>query len=51
MGISFPPFPFPFQLFMLVGLVPYLMVLEKRERLVDLNRASYLMSFVSVLVL
>jgi apolipoprotein N-acyltransferase len=46
MGISFPPFPFPFQLFMLAGLVPYLMVLEKRERLVDLNRASYLMSFV-----
>jgi len=46
MGISFPPFPFPFQLFMLAGLVPYLMVLEKRERLVDLNRASYLMGFV-----
>ncbi len=50
MGISFPPFPFPFQLFMLVGLVPYLMVLEKRERLVDMNRASYLMSFVFSLI-
>lgn len=50
MGISFPPFPFPFQLFMLAGLVPFLMVLEKRERLVDLNRASYLMSFVFSLI-
>lgn len=46
MGISFPPFPFPFQILMLVGLVPYFLVLEKRETLIDLNRASYIMGFV-----
>ena len=50
MGISFPPFPFPFQLFMLAGLVPFLLVLEKRKRLVDLNKASYLMGFVFSLI-
>ncbi|MDR3609014.1 MAG: apolipoprotein N-acyltransferase [Ignavibacteriaceae bacterium] len=45
MGISFPPFPFPFQILMFIGLVPYFLVLERRERLIDLNRASYLMGF------
>ena len=50
MGLSFPPFPFPCQLLMLVGLVPYFLVLEKRDRLIDLNRASYLMGFVFSLI-
>jgi apolipoprotein N-acyltransferase len=45
MGISFPPFPFPCQLLMFIGFVPYFLVLEKRERLIELNRASYLMGF------
>ena len=45
MGISFPPFPFPCQLLMFVGLIPYFLVVEKRERLIDLNRASYIMGF------
>jgi apolipoprotein N-acyltransferase len=50
MGISFPPFPFPCQILMFVGLVPYFLVLEKRERLIDLNRASYIMGFVFSLI-
>jgi apolipoprotein N-acyltransferase len=50
MGISFPPLPFPFQLFMFVGLVPYFLVIERREKLIDLNRASYMMSFVFSLI-
>ena len=50
MGISFPPFPFPFQILMLVGLVPYFLVIERRERLIDLNRASYIMGFVFSLI-
>lgn len=50
MGISFPPFPFPCQILMLVGLIPYFLVIEKRERLIDLNRASYLMGFIFSLI-
>ena len=50
MGLSFPPFPFPCQLLMFVGLVPYFLVLERREKLIDLNRASYIMGFVLSLI-
>ena len=50
MGISFPPFPFPCQLLMFVGLVPYFLVVERREKLIDLNRASYIMGFVFSLI-
>jgi apolipoprotein N-acyltransferase len=50
MGISFPPFPFPCQLLMFIGLVPYFLVVEKREKLIDLNRASYIMGFVFSLI-
>ncbi|HKI77722.1 MAG TPA: apolipoprotein N-acyltransferase [Ignavibacteriaceae bacterium] len=50
LGISFPPFPFPFQLFMFVGLVPYLYVLEKRKTLAEINRATYLTFFVFSLI-
>ncbi len=45
LGISFPPFPFPFQLFMLVGLVPFFYVLENRKTLIEKNRATYLTFF------
>lgn len=50
MGISFPPFPFPCQLLMFIGLVPYFLVVERREKLIDLNRASYIMGFVFCLI-
>ncbi len=50
MGISFPPFPFPFTLLMFVGLVPYLKVMEKKETLLDINRSTYLMAFVFSLI-
>ena len=50
MGISFPPFPFPCQLLMFIGLVPYFLVVEGRDKLIDLNRASYIMGFVFSLI-
>lgn len=46
LGISFPPFPFPFQLFFFIGLVPYFFVIEKRKTLIEINQASYLTFFV-----
>jgi apolipoprotein N-acyltransferase len=48
MGLSFPPVPFP--LFMFFGLAPYLSVIEKREKLREVNFATYLMAFVFTLV-
>lgn len=50
MGLSFPPFPFPCQLLMFAGLVPYFLVLERRDKLIDLNRASYIIGFVFSLI-
>jgi len=50
LGISFPPFPFPFTLLMFVGLIPYLKVIEKKETLLDINRSTYLMAFVFSLI-
>ncbi len=50
LGISFPPFPFPFTIFMLIGLVPYLIVIERKQKLIDLNKASYLMAFIFGLI-
>jgi apolipoprotein N-acyltransferase len=50
LGISFPPFPFPFQIFMSVGLVPYFYVIEKKSSLIEINRASYLAFFVFGLI-
>lgn len=46
LGLSFPPFPFPFQLIMFVGLVPYLIVLEQKKTLAEISRATYLAFFV-----
>lgn len=43
LAAGFPPVLWPVTLFF--GMVPYLLVLEKRERLIDLNRAAFLMSF------
>ncbi len=50
MGVSFPPFPFPFQLLMFTGLIPLFIVIEKREKLIDINRAVYLFGFVFSLI-
>lgn len=50
LGISFPPFPFPFTILMLVGLIPYLIVIERRQELVQINSATYLMAFVFGLI-
>jgi apolipoprotein N-acyltransferase len=50
LGISFPPFPFPFTIFMLIGLVPYFIVIEKRKELIGINSATYLMAFVFGLI-
>jgi len=44
LGISFPPLPLPQPLF--IGLIPYLFVIENREGLGSINRATYLMAFV-----
>lgn len=45
LGISFPPFPFPFTLLIFVGLIPYFIVLKKRTTLVSINKATFLFSF------
>jgi apolipoprotein N-acyltransferase len=37
--------PFPFTLLIFVALIPYLSVIEHRTRLIDINRATYLMAF------
>jgi apolipoprotein N-acyltransferase len=49
-GISFPPFPFPVTLLLFVGFIPYLYVLENRKTLSEINRATYLMTFVMTVV-
>ena len=49
-GISFPPFPFPFTLLLFVGFIPYLHVLKSRKTLSEINRATYLMTFVMTLI-
>ncbi len=50
LGVSFPPFPFPFTILMLIGLVPYFIVIERRSRLIEINSATYLMAFVFGLI-
>jgi apolipoprotein N-acyltransferase len=50
LGISFPPFPFPCQLFMFVALVPYFFVIEKKKTLAEINRATYLTFFIFCLI-
>lgn len=46
LGFAFPPFPFPFTLLIFIGLVPYFFVLVKKEKLIDINRFTYLTAFV-----
>jgi len=50
LGISFPPFPFPFTLLIFIGLIPYFSVLKKRSTLASISRATFLFSLVFSLV-
>lgn len=50
LGISFPPVPFPFTLLIFFGFVPYFIVLQNRNSLASINRATFLMNFVFCLV-
>jgi apolipoprotein N-acyltransferase len=43
LGLSFPPIPLPYLLF--IGLIPYLIVLEKRKSLSEINRLTYFTAF------
>jgi len=43
LGLSFPPLPFPYLLF--VALIPYLIILDKSDSLININRKTYLMGF------
>jgi apolipoprotein N-acyltransferase len=47
-GFAFPPIPFPITAFF--GMVPFLIVLHRREKLVDINRAAYLYGFFTGIV-
>lgn len=50
LGISFPPFPFPFTLLIFVGLIPYFIVITKRTSLASISRATFLFSLIFSLV-
>ncbi|MEJ2493870.1 MAG: apolipoprotein N-acyltransferase [Ignavibacteriaceae bacterium] len=49
-GISFPPFIFPFTLLIFIGFVPYLYVLMQRKTLAEINRATFLMAFILTVI-
>lgn len=49
-GISFTPFPFPFTLFLFFSFIPYFFVIGRRNTLLEINRASYLMFFTLSLI-
>lgn len=48
MGLAFPPIPLPYLAF--VAFVPFLIVLNKREGLGEINRLTYLTAFVFNLI-
>lgn len=47
-GFSFPPFPFPYTIF--IALIPYYYLITKRETLAEINRITYLTAFVFTLI-
>lgn len=47
-GVSFPPFNFPY--LMLIAFIPYIIVLEKRNGLNNINKATYIFGFFFTLV-
>ncbi|MGE5458314.1 MAG: apolipoprotein N-acyltransferase, partial [Methanococcaceae archaeon] len=50
LGLSFPPFPFPAQLLMFAGFVPLFIVIEEKEKLIEINRSAYLSFFIFNLI-
>jgi apolipoprotein N-acyltransferase len=50
LGLAFPPVPFPAALLLFFGLAPYFYVLEKKEKLIDINRFTYLTAFIFNLI-
>ena len=50
LGISFPPFPFPFTLLIFVGLIPYFIVIKRRTTLASISSATFLFSLVFSLI-
>lgn len=50
LALSFPPVPFPAPIFLLVALIPYISVIEGKDKLIEINRATYLMAFVFCLL-
>lgn len=44
LGISFPPFPFFPLIF--IAVIPYFFIIEQKEKLIEINRLTYLMGFV-----
>ena len=50
LGLGFPPFPMPLTILLFFGFVPYFYVIEKRQSLAEINRATYLTSFIFNLI-
>jgi apolipoprotein N-acyltransferase len=50
LGVSFPPFPMPFPLLMFISLIPFFYVINKKERLIDINKAAYFTFFITCLI-
>lgn len=50
LGISFPPVPFPFTLFIFIGLIPYFIVIGRRTTLASISKATFLFALVFSLV-
>ncbi len=48
LGLSFPPLPFPFLMF--VAFIPYFFVIENSEKLIVINRYTYLTFFITNLI-
>lgn len=46
LALSFPPIPFPAPLLLFAALIPYLTIIEQKKKLIEINRATYLMAFV-----
>ena len=46
LGLSFPPFPFPFQFLMFFALIPFFFVIERKKTLLELNKAMFLTAFI-----
>lgn len=50
LGLSFPPFPFPFQFLMFFALIPFFFVIEQKKTLLELNKAMFLTAFIFCLI-